>query len=73
MASAAEADRGHAGGECGVDTGRTVLDYKAALGRRRELLRGITEQIGRRLSPRDHRRTEEVLAKPREQARQLEL
>jgi len=47
MASSAEADSGHPSGEGGIDTGRTVLDDETVIRARRELLRGIEEQIGR--------------------------
>ena len=41
MASTGEADRGHAGGEGGIDTRRAVLDDETAVRRRHKVLRGV--------------------------------
>ena len=68
MASAAEADRRHAGGDGGIDPCRAVLDNQTVLRRGREPLRSIKEQIGRRLAARHHRRAEDVRVKAIEEA-----
>ena len=41
VASTGEADRGHAGGEGGIDTCRAVLDDETPVRRRDEVLRSI--------------------------------
>ena len=66
MASPGKADRRHSGGNSGIDPRRTVLDHQAARRRCTELFGGIEEQIWRRLTARDHRRAEQVLAKMHE-------
>ena len=73
MASAAEADRRHAGGDGGIDPCRAVLDNQTVLRRGREPLRSIKEQIGRRLAARDHRGAEQVFAETREEAGDLQF
>ena len=69
----AEADGGHPGAEGGVDTSGAVLDYNTAIGSRCELLGGVKEKIGSRLTALDHRRAEEVFAKVMPEAGQLKL
>jgi len=63
MTASAEADRGHPGGARRSDPRRAVLDDETVIRRRREPLGGIKEQIGSRLTARDHRRGEQVFAK----------
>src|SRR6516164_6528961 len=73
MASSAKADSGHSGSDAGIDAGRTVLDDKAAVRHRRELLRGIQEKIRRRLATRNHRRAEQVFTKMLEETGEFEF
>ncbi len=46
MASSGKADRGHPGGNGGIDTRRAIFDYETATWRRPELLGGVEEEIG---------------------------
>jgi hypothetical protein len=73
MASSGKADRGHPGGNGGIDACRAVFDYETASWRRAELLGGVEEEIGRRLAACDHCCAKQVIAKIRQKPGQFEL
>src|SRR6516164_4649102 len=68
-----KADRGHAGGNCGANPCRAVLDYETAVRRRRQMPRGIQKQVRRRLTACNHRRAEQTFAKVSQKIGQLQF
>ena len=71
MTSPGEADRGHIGGERGIDPRRAVLDDQTAVRRCRQTLRSMQKQVRRRLTACDHCRAEQVFAKAAQESGQL--